>query len=401
MIRKMAGVVMTIVLFSIRLPAYAKEEPDNLHARSAVLMDADSGRVLFEKNGEEPLAMASTTKIMTCILALEKGREKDAVTVSSRAAAQPRVHLGMREGETYLLGDLLYSLMLESHNDTAVAIAEHISGSVEAFAKEMNQKAAKIGCKQAHFVTPNGLDATDVEGKHAITATDLARIMSYCIMDSPKKKDFLKITRTESYRFSDTEQKRTFTCNNHNAFLQMMEGALSGKTGFTGDAGYCYVGALRSKGRTFVVALLACGWPNHRQYKWEDTKKLMNYAIQTYDYQNIEPQIRLDEISVREGCLADTGLFETVRIPLKMKAKKVRVLTGDSDRITYERYIRTDLTAPVKKGDPAGVIICRLNKEEIARYEVVADENVEKKTQVWYLIRLIQRYTEFFVKKLS
>lgn len=393
---------MVIALFTLSLPVYAKEEPDNLHARSAVLMDADSGRVLFEKNGEEQLAMASTTKIMTCILALEKRQESnEIVTVSARAAAQPRVHLGMREGETYLLGDLFYSLMLESHNDTAVAIAEHISGSVEAFTKEMNAKAVEIGCKQAHFVTPNGLDATDEEGKHAITAADLARIMRYCIMDSPKKEEFLKITRTSSYHFSDREKKRTFSCSNHNAFLQMMEGALSGKTGFTGDAGYCYVGALRSKGRTFVVALLACGWPNHRQYKWEDTKKLMDYAIRTYEYQEIVPEMAVEDILVREGCRADTGLFETVRIPLKMKEKKIRILIGDGDRITYERHLRKSLMAPVKKGDPAGVVICRLNGEKIAKYEVVADENVGKKTQSWYLVRMIQRYTEFFVKKLS
>ena len=116
-----------------------------LYARSAVLMDGDSGRILFEKNGSDPRPMASTTKIMTCILALEASDPSRKITVSSQAASQPKVHLGMTEGQSFYLKDLLYSLMLESHNDAAVAIAEGIDGSVEAFAQRMNQKAEEIG----------------------------------------------------------------------------------------------------------------------------------------------------------------------------------------------------------------------------------------------------------------
>ncbi len=131
-----------------------------LHAIGAALMDADSGRVLYEKKGNEPLPMASTTKIMTCIIALEKGNLEDVVTVSKYASTMPDVQLRINEGEQYILKDLLYSLMLESHNDVAVAIAEHIGGSVQGFAKMMNDKAKEIGCKNTHFVTPNGLDIT-------------------------------------------------------------------------------------------------------------------------------------------------------------------------------------------------------------------------------------------------
>ena len=147
------------LLFGIT--TYAKEEPEQLYAQSAVLMDADSGRILFEKNGNEQKPMASTTKIMTCILALEEGNPEDVVTASAYAERQPKVHLGVKEGERYRLQDLLYSLMLESHNDSAVMIAEHIGGSVKGFAELMNAKAKKIGCKDTYFVTPNGLDASD------------------------------------------------------------------------------------------------------------------------------------------------------------------------------------------------------------------------------------------------
>ena len=255
-----------------------------LNALSACLLDAQTGRVLYGKNENDVRAMASTTKIMTLIVTLENANLNDVVTVSSLAARQPDVQLNIREGEQYYLKDLLYSLMLESHNDSAVAIAEGIAGSVEAFAQKMNQKAKEIGCKNTTFITPNGLDATaTLTGKdgsekqimHSTTAEDLAGIMSYCITESPCKEEFLAITQTPSYSFSDCSKNRTFTCRNHNSFLYMMEGAISGKTGFTGKAGYCYVGALKRDERIFVVALLACGWPNNRTYKWKDTKKLM------------------------------------------------------------------------------------------------------------------------------
>lgn len=224
-----------------------KKEELELYAISAVLMDGDSGRVLYEKNGDEIRAMASTTKIMTLIVALENADLEDEVIVSKKASIQPDVQLGIREGEKYRLGDLLYSLMLESHNDAAVAIAEHVAGTVEDFAKLMNEKALDIGCYDTHFITPNGLDAEEdveissekggkevVKIKHSTTAKDLARIMKYCIAQSPKSEDFLNITRTGNYTFSCiSDGGRSYSCNNHNAFLTMMDSALSGKTGKT------------------------------------------------------------------------------------------------------------------------------------------------------------------------
>lgn len=195
----------------------AKEFQENLYAESAVLMDADTGRVLYGKEEQKIRPMASTTKVMTCILALENAEKTEIVEVSAKAAAQPDVQLHMQEGEQYYLKDLLYSLMLKSHNDTAVAIAEHVGGSVEKFAAMMNEKAIKIGCTQTHFVTPNGLDAKDDEGIHATTARDLALIMRYAIQNP----DFLAIAQTTDYNFSDLSEKRTFVLHNTNALLEI------------------------------------------------------------------------------------------------------------------------------------------------------------------------------------
>ena len=172
-------------------------------------------------------------------------------------------------------------------------------------------KAAKeLGCNKTHFITPNGLDAVDEGGIHATTATELAIIMRYCIKESEKKDDFLTITRTPSYQFKNVKGDRNFSCTNRNAFLSMMEGALSGKTGFTGKAGYCYVGALERDGKSFIVALLACGWPNNKNYKWSDTKVLMEYGIEQYEYQNVYESIKLPKIRVNNGVPNNESLFE-------------------------------------------------------------------------------------------
>lgn len=412
------------------LLCFAKEEEDintdfSLYAQSAVLMDADSGRVLYGKNENQIMPMASTTKIMTCIVALENGNLDDYVEVSSYAAGMPKVHLSMQTGEYYRLGDLLYSLMLESHNDSAVAIAEHVGGSVEGFAKMMNQKARDLGCFDTYFITPNGLDATVNEtGKiHSTTARDLARIMSYCIHTSEKKEQFLEITRTSSYGFSNyiknkesgemTAGSRYFSCNNHNAFLSMMEGALSGKTGFTSKAGYCYVGALERDGKTFVVALLACGWPNNKTYKWSDTKTLMNYGLENYEYHSFSEE-QIDEKKLAPIFVADG---QTDEIGEKAYTK-IKVLEGKEDNdgsvdyvddhdsegseeglllrkdeqfeVTYD--IKKKLTAPVDEGTIVGKIQYKVGDTVYRTKMVVTEDAIERIDFNWCMQKVLWNF---------
>ena len=183
------AIAVIVALVFGNVPAVRAEgefDGSSLYAASACLMDGDSGRVLFGKEADTPLPMASTTKIMTCILALEMTEDPYSVivTASDNAAAQPAVHLGVHEGQQFYLQDLLYALMLESYNDAAVMIAEAIGGSVEGFAALMNEKAAEIGCADTHYVTPNGLDGADEGGSHHTTASDLALVMRYCIRQS-------------------------------------------------------------------------------------------------------------------------------------------------------------------------------------------------------------------------
>lgn len=350
-----------------------------LYARSAVLMDADSGRILFAKNGQEQRAMASTTKIMTCILALENGDLSDEVAVSAEAASQPAVRLGMREGQRFYLKDLLYSLMLESHNDSAVAVAEHIGGSVEGFASMMNKKAMELECGDTYFITPNGLDAEDQTGVHHTTAEDLARIMKYCIMDSEKRDAFLEITRTQSYTFSDCEGNGSYSCSNHNSFLHMMEGALSGKTGFTAEAGYCYVGALRQDDRTFIVALLACGWPNNKGYKWSDTRKLMEYALENYHYREIGAEPEQISLKVENGVSDGFPSAAPARLETAAETAPFRVLLKNGEDVTVEYDVPESVAAPVEEGETLGKIVYSLDGETLREYPVTAAESVRER----------------------
>lgn len=414
----LTAVIFTFLsIFPLPVPAYAKQKKKvdfdvgQLYARSAVLMDADSGRILVRKDAEHPMPMASTTKIMTCIVTLENAELDDLVPVSAYAAKMPEVKLHITEGEHYQLNDLLHSLMLESHNDAAVAIAEHVGGSVEGFAQMMNEKAASIGCMDTFFITPNGLDAsvqvsadngTDSTKIHSTTAADLARIMRYCITQSPKKEQFLKITRTQSHTFSNYEKAkdgkvspgtRSFTCVNHNAFLHMMDGALTGKTGFTGNAGYCYVGALTSKGRTFIIALLACGWPNNKTYKWKDARKLFQYGIDHYEQKDITNyDYKPNPVPVENGAGKDRMLKTKMQLPLTVRQQEQKILLSESDSVQVRAELPKQLSAPVKKGTKVGSLNYYINGELTAQMPVLAAQDIEKRTLRWYFMLVLSRY---------
>lgn len=391
------GIWIGLIVLLCGITVSAEGEPEQLYARSAVLMDADSGRVLFEKDGYRKYPMASTTKIMTCILALEEGDMNDIVIASENAVKQPKVHLGVRKGDRFRFRDLLYSLMLESHNDSAVMIAEHLEGTTEKFAEKMNQKAIELGCKDTYFITPNGLDASDEQGIHSTTAADLATIMSYCIQKSEKSESFREITGTKNYQFSNVDGTEHFACVNHNAFLNMMEGAFSGKTGFTGEAGYCYVGALKRDDRTFVVALLGCGWPNNRTYKWSDTKQLMQYGLENYTYRTIKTEISLPYVEVENGIPDNGKLWDKSKLKLtidKQEELEEPMLLKEGEKVHVQTDCKASVRAPIEIGDEVGEISFYFDDKLLNKYKIISAEKVEKKTLKWCFLKLIEEYVD-------
>lgn len=371
-------ILTVLLMMEISIRVQAEGTPENLYARSAVLMDADTGRILFGKNDNEVMPMASTTKIMTLLVTLEHADLDEIVEVSERAASMPDVQLHIREGERYRLQDLCYSLMLESHNDSAVAIAEHVGGAVEGFAAMMNQKAKHLGCYHTYFITPNGLDAEDEHGKHSTTARDLARIMRCCI----KNETFLSITREPSWTFTDMDGNRSFTVQNKNAFLQMMEGALTGKTGFTNEAGYCYVGALERGEKRLITVVLACGWPNHKTWKWMDTKALMNYGLEDYHKETVgSDRMALEPVSVMDG--------QKEKVEILTDAALEDFLLKEDDEFTMEVLVPDILKAPVQAGELVGSVAYYINGQIVDLFPVYTASEVKKIDLEWRLRQVI------------
>ncbi len=241
----------------------------NLSSDCALLINANTGKVVYAKNENVRHANASTTKIMTCILALENCNLNEKVTFSPYAASIEPSKLYANAGEVFYLKDLLYSLMLPSHNDTAVAIAEHVSGSTAKFVDLMNKKAAAIGCTNTHFATPNGLD---FGYDHYTTASDLAKIARYAI----KRNMFRKLISTGYYSFSNLNTGRTYYIGTTNALLGNLPGVQGMKTGYTNKAGYCFVGLSYSqKGNTYISVVLG---GSSSASRWEDSRRLLTYA---------------------------------------------------------------------------------------------------------------------------
>ena len=363
----------------------------NLYAKSAVLTDEDTGRILYGKDAGTPMANASTTKIMTCLLAIESGKIQDTVTFSEHACSMPKVRLGCPTGTQFVLEDLLYSLMLESHNDTAAAIAEHVAGSVEAFADLMNERAAEFGCQNTHFVTPNGLDRSDKKGEHQTTAYDLSLIMAACIQNDK----FLEITETASKTISSIDGTFQAALNNHNALLSMLDGVISGKTGFTAKAGYCYVGAYRQNDRTYTFALLACGWPNHKNYKWEDSKALISYGNDHYENRTILKEEEHQTIDLNRTMVKTFGknhYYFTNTLSVTKEACAFQILVSENDEITMNPQGQKELSFPVTEGDVVATEEILWNGLPVQTRRILADETLFASDYPWCLWEILLKW---------
>ena len=269
-----------------------------------------------------------------------------------------------------------------------------------------DEKAVEIGCEDTWFITPNGLDATEtltlpdgsiLEKEHHTTAKDLACILRYCIRESSQRDLFREITRTQEYCF--TENGRSFQCHNHNAFLQMMDGAFTGKTGFTNKAGYCYVGALKRDGKCLIVALLACGWPNHKTYKWSDSRELFTYGLENFTYRSFEEET----FSGREQLLMpipvlraqNDALTEEVLLPVEPDPETEGVeglLMGPDENVEILYRKEQYLTAPVEAGECVGEISYLVDGWVWRRERLIAAKDVEAIDFVWCGRQILLRF---------
>jgi len=351
---------MCFIFLLCLLPTSVYANEPDVAATAAILMDAKTGRVLWEKNAHTPLAMASTTKIMTSILAIESGKLDETVTVSKAAAAAPRMKMYLSTGENIRLGDLLLALMLESSNDAAVAIAEHIAGDVPGFCAMMTQKAKELGAKNTIFETPNGLDGTE----HHSTAYDLAMITRYAL----EVPGFIQLINTHEAAFSS--DTKSYHMMNKNRLLHEFEGANGVKTGFTNKAGHCFVGAAKRGDMQLISVVLASGWGDKgRAQKWIDTKDVLNYGFDNFAYETIiKKNTQAGVISLTRSRTAEIGYVYTADLSLALK-------TEEKNQVEVRVNVPTSIQAPIFEGDILGQAEIYLNGQLYSSIDLAATDN--------------------------
>lgn len=361
-----------ILLFNIAVLA---EEP-KVNAISAVIVDGDTGRILWGKNENKPMAMASTTKIMTGLVALENSDIKKETTVSKNATLASPVKMHLSVGEKMTIEQLLYAMMLQSYNDSAVAVAEAVGGSVEKFCTMMNEKAKEIGCSDTVFETPNGLD----KGNHHSTAEDMSKIGVYAL----KNQNLMKIMNTRDYTFKSS--KTTYSFVNKDRLLSEYEGAIGMKTGFTGKAGHCFVGAANRGDVTLVSVVLASGWGTAgKSRKWIDTKALLNYGFNNYKKYSIINGSEKMNISIDK---AEKEIAE-----LKYK-DSVDLLLSENEKanLKIENELPQNITAPINYGDSVGIGKIYTGNTLLKTVKIISAENIEKIGVEYNIKKLINQW---------
>lgn len=348
--------ITALLLIFMLLSFIARANEIDISAASAVVIDASSGKVLYEKNANERRGFASTTKIMTALVALERGKLSDVVTVSKNAAGVEGSSIYLKEGEKISLENLLYGLMLESGNDAATAIAEHIAKNEEGFVVLMNEKAKEIGAKSTNFTNPHGLASEE----HYTTAKDLALIAAEAL----KNPDFSRIVKTKAYK-AIREGIGEVTYVNHNKLLSSYEGSIGVKTGFTKATGRCLVSAAE-RGGLRIVCVTICDGDD-----WNDHKRLSDWAFENYKATLCGRAGTLAKtVSVRGGAQNEVGLLFDEDLYLTEK---------DEGEWSISYSLPEGLCAPIEKGDCLGEIIAENKSGEKRSVFLVAEKDIAAK----------------------
>ncbi|MBR2214523.1 MAG: D-alanyl-D-alanine carboxypeptidase [Selenomonadaceae bacterium] len=335
-----------------------------LTARSAILMDAATGQIIYARDAKSRRYPASTTKMMTLIVALEKGNVEDYVTVSRRAAGLEGSTLWLEPGDRMRLGDLLYGIMMMSGNDATVAIAEHIAGSEKAFVALMNEKAAAIGANNTHFVNPHGLP----HEAHYTTAYDLAQIAAYGYQNPL----FAEIVGKREQYFAWIKDP-AHKWRNENQMLWLYEGVNGVKTGYTDLAGRCLVTGAKQKGVQLIAVVLDA------TYMWNDSIALLDYGFS---------KVKLKEFVARGKDMGKVPVRFGRQISVPVKAEQgiaLPVIKGEEEKLRQVTELPPSVEAPIQVGDTLGAIKVFCQDREVARADLVATQSVERQSFFWTL----------------
>lgn len=361
----MKKIICLFLIFSIFPAAAAAEAPAlDINAKSAVLMEQSTGKILYEQNPDEQLPIASVTKIMTMLLimeALDEGKisTEDMVSVSERAMSMGGSTMFLETGEQVSVDEMLKGIAVASANDGAVAMAEFIAGSESEFVRRMNERAKELGMVNTSFVNTNGLDADG----HYSSARDVA-IMSRELL---KHETIFKYTTI----WTDTMRGGKFQLANTNKLIRFYDGANGLKTGSTSKALCCLSATAKRDDMQLISVVL--GAPDSKS-RFNGARTLLDYGFSAYSVREAVPaDTELGRCPVKRGTASDVGAQAR-------EAKKLLLSRGDSSEITYSVEFSDELTAPIYKGDPVGEAVIMKGEEELDRIPVYASEEVQRKT---------------------
>lgn len=337
----------------------------NLTAAAAVLMDYTTGEILFQKNANQRRAPASTTKIMTAILAIERGTPTKIITASARASKADGSSIWLAPGERHTLKDLLYGILLSSGNDASIAVAEDLAGSESKFAALMNAKAREIGAENTHFVNCNGLP----EKEHYSTAYDLALIARYAL----RYPLFEEIVRTRKKIIAWPGHKWDRIMYNHNKLLWRYKHADGIKTGYTLQAGKCLVSSATKDGHRLIAVVLKS------RDTYGDSERLFNYGFDHFQLLTVAtPEKKLGAVNVDEGIKEQVPVATTQ--PVQLLIPK-----GAEDKLKINMELPESVKAPVKQDQPVGELAVQLGNKVLERAALVTAAPVPRKS-LWQRI---------------
>lgn len=352
------------------------------NSRRYIVYDRISKSMIIGKNEDVKSAMASTTKIMTTIVILEKADLNEKVTVSAKAGGTGGSRLGLKRGDKASVRDLLYGLMLRSGNDAAVALAEHVGGSVKGFAELMNEKAIELGLTNTHFVTPHGLD----DANHYTTALELAKLTDYA-MDN---ETFAKIVGTKSTTIYINNQSRQI--NNTNELLGVLNGVVGVKTGFTNNAGRCLVTEIKRNNMDIITIVLGADTKKDRT---KDSVNLIEYTFSKYKMYNLEERI-IEEFNKWKNINEKRILIikgKTSNPKLALGAiEKATIPICDNDKIEFSINALTEVEAPVEQWDVMGTLMVKINGEIFENIDIVNINEVQKRDWKDYFKIVLNTY---------
>lgn len=373
MLKKLLLILLLLTLSNLK--AFA------ISAESAILIDGETGRVLFEKNAHNIQGMASTTKIMTAILALEQTTPEKQVKVSHKAATTEGSSMYLNSGEIIKMESLVYGLMLNSGNDAATAIAESISGSTDEFAKLMNKKAKEICLKNTSFANPHGLDHQN----HYSTAYDMAMLTKYAL-NNDKFREIVS-TKKKNVEMNGVENSRFLT--NHNKLLSLYENCIGVKTGFTKACGRCLVSASQKDGVTLIAVTL------NAPDDWNDHISMYEKAFTEYkSYKIFEKNAYIASVDVTDS--------EARKLELYAKNKlTVSLMPEEFERIKIKYNYPKTVSAPIYRGQKLGTASILLDSKKIAETDLITGYGIEKQIKTKYsntLSYLLTNMLSLFVK---